>query len=75
MYHTIMGLGVEIRGHYMPSQGENCLELFHVFKKLHTIGGSEDKQDRPLMCIVYYWVPHDQPNYRYKKYFKGSLRP
>ena len=53
MEQTTRWQGVETRGNYMTSQGEQCSELFCVFLELHERGGDEDEQARALPCFVF----------------------
>ena len=53
---------MEIRGHYIPSQGGGFSELFRVFLELCTRGDAEDKQDRSLPCLVTFWLPQHHPH-------------
>ena len=48
--------GVEIRGHCLPSKGQQCSELFCFFLELHAKGGAEYEQARALPCFFPCWV-------------------
>ena len=48
--------GVEIRGHCLPSKGQQCSELFCFFLELHAKGGAEYEQARDLPFFISCWV-------------------